>query len=132
MADSLKRNELLRLSVSWPLTIKTEHGEADGETRTITGEGIFLYCSERLCEGTLYSLTIKPPEKPFEVTGKLTWSNLDSCASSDISHAMGFYFLRIDEDKDRRSLIEAIASQFETSEPAQWQPAIPFRFTALR
>ena len=110
MVDSMKRRELLRLSVTWPLTIKTESGEADGETVNITGEGMFLYCAERLCEGVVYSVTIKLPEKPLKVTGKLTWSNLDNCTSSDFIPAMSFYFVRIDEDKDRQSIGEAITA----------------------
>ena len=63
MVDSMKRRELLRLSVRWPLAIKTDSGEAYGETRNITGEGIFLYCSERLRKGVAYPMTIKLPEK---------------------------------------------------------------------
>jgi hypothetical protein len=132
MVDSLRRHELLRLSVSWPLTLKTENWEADGETRSITGEGIFLYCSERLRHGILYSVTIKVPEKPFEATGKLTWSNLDSSTSSNFNPAMGFYFMRIDGDKDRQSLIEAIESQCEKPEPLRWQAVMPYSFTGLR
>lgn len=113
MVDAMKRRELLRLSVRWSLTIKTESGEADGETRNITGEGMFLYCSERLREGVVYPVTIRLPEEPLQVTGKLTWSNLDSCASLNFNPAMGFYFMRIDEDKDRQSFREAIARQCE-------------------
>ena len=113
MVDSVKRRELLRLSVRWPLTIKTESGQADGETRNITGEGMFLYCSERLREGAVYPLTIKLSEKRVEVTGKVTWSNLDNCRSLDLNPAMGFYFIRIDEDKDRQSLREEIIAQCE-------------------
>ena len=111
MVDSMKRRELLRLSVTWPLTIKTESGEADGETVNITGEGMFLYCAERLREGVVYSVTIKLPEKPLKVTGKLTWSNLDNCTSSNFNPAMGFYFMRIDEDRDKQILRAAIIAE---------------------
>ena len=111
MVDSMKRRELLRLSVTWPLTIKTESGEADGETVNITGEGMFLYCAERLREGAVYPVTIKLPEKLLEMTGKVTWSNLDNCKALNFTPAMGFYFIRIDEDKDRQSLREAIAAE---------------------
>jgi len=113
MVDSVKRRELLRVSVRWPLTIKTESGEAHGETRNITGEGIFLYCSERLREGVVYTMTIQLPEKRIEATGKVTWSNLDHCTSLDFNPAMGFYFIRIDEDKDRQSFREAVIAQCE-------------------
>jgi hypothetical protein len=111
MVDSMKRRELLRLSVRWPVMIKTESGKAEGETRNITGEGMFLYCSERLREGAVYAMTIKLPDKPLEVTGKVTWSNLDNFTALSFNPAMGFYFMRIDEDKDKQSLREAIATE---------------------
>jgi hypothetical protein len=70
MVDSMKTRELLRLTVRWPLAIKMENREAYGETRNITGEGIFLYCSERLREGVAYPMMIKFPEKRVEMTIK--------------------------------------------------------------
>jgi hypothetical protein len=111
MIDSIKRRELLRLSVIWPLVIKTENANARGETRNITGEGFFLYCSERLREGATYPVTIKLPERQVEMRGKVTWSNLDNCTSLNFSPAMGFYFMRIDEEKDKQILREAIVAE---------------------
>jgi len=113
MADSMKRRELLRLSVRWPLVIKTDTGQAHGETRNITGEGMFLYCSERLLEGVVYLVTLKVPEKRVEVAGKVTWSNLDNFTPLNFNPAMGFYFIRIDDDKDRQSLRQAIIAHCE-------------------
>ena len=111
MVDSLKGRELLRLSIRWPLTIKTEGGDAHGETRNITGEGMFLYCSERLHEGIVYPMTIKLSEKRVEMRGKVTWSNLNNCTSLNLNSAMGFYFMRIDEDEGRQSLRAAIVAE---------------------
>jgi len=129
MVKSAKGIELVRLSVRWPLTVKTESGEAHGETRHITSEGMFLYCSERLLEGTVYPMTIKVPEKRIEATGKVTWSNLDYCSSFMSNPAMGFYFVRIDEDKTRRSLGEAIATQRE--KPIELQREADHHFESL-
>jgi hypothetical protein len=111
MVDPLKGRELLRLSVRWPLTIRTESGDAHGETRNITGEGMFLYCSERLHEGIVYPMTIKFSEKRVEMRGNVTWSNLDSCTSLNLNSAMGFYFMRIAEDEGRQSLRAAIVAE---------------------
>jgi PilZ domain len=111
MVDPLKGRELLRLSVRWPLTIRTESGDAHGETRNITGEGMFLYCSERLHEGIVYPMTIKLSEKRVEMRGNVTWSNLNSCTSLNLNSAMGFYFMRIDEDEGRQSLRAAIVAE---------------------
>ncbi len=113
MVDSVKRRELLRLNVRWLLAVKTELGLAKGETRNITGEGFFLYCSERLHEGVAYPVTIKLPEKTVQMAGKVTWCNLDNCTSFNFSPAMGFYFMRIDEDKDKQILREAIMAELK-------------------
>ena len=113
MDDSVNRRELLRLSVRWVLTIRTEFGLAKGETRNITGEGFFLYCSERLQEGVAYPVIIKLPEKKVEMSGKVTWSNLDNCTSWNFSPAMGFYFMRIDEEKDKQILREAMVAELK-------------------
>jgi hypothetical protein len=93
------------------LAVKTDAGLAKGETRNITGEGFFLYCSERLREGVSYPVIIALPEKRVTMIGKVTWSNLDSCTSLNFTPAMGFYFMRIDEDKDKQILREAIVIQ---------------------
>jgi len=111
MIDSINRRELLRLTVRWPLAIKMEIGKAYGETRNMTGEGIFLFCSERLRKGVAYPMTIKLPEKSVAMTGKVTWSNLDSCTSLNFNPAMGFYFMRIDDDKDKQILRAAIVAE---------------------
>jgi hypothetical protein len=113
MVDPMNRRELLRLNVRWLLAIKTESGLEKGETRNITGEGFFLYCSERLHEGAAYPVTIKLPEKLVQMTGKVTWCNLDNCTSFNFSPAMGFYFMRIDEDKDKQILREAILAELK-------------------
>ena len=111
MIDSIKRRELLRLTVRWPLVIKMGNRVAYGETRNMTGEGIFLYSSERLQKGENYSMMIKLPEKRLQMIGKVTWSNLDNCTSFDLNPAMGFYFLRIDDDEDKQTLRAAIVAE---------------------
>jgi hypothetical protein len=122
MVESAKGRELVRLSVKWPLTIETKSGHAHGETRNITGEGMFLYCSDRLFEGIVYSMTLQLPGKPLKVKGRLTWSNLDSCTSSNFNPAMGFYFMRIDEDRDKQIFRAAIIA--ECKKPLRLQEEI--------
>mgnify|MGYP001078654466 CR=1 FL=1 len=113
MVDSINRRDLLRLSVRWLLAVKTESGFAKGETRNITGEGFFLYCSKRLIEGAAYPVRIKLPDKLVEMTGKVTWSNLDNCTSITFGPAMGFYFMRIDDDKDKQVIREAMVAELK-------------------
>ena len=102
MADSIKKRDLPRLNARWPVTILTQDGEANGETRSFTVEGVFLRCLERLREGEVYHLTIDLPEKPVEVTGQLAWSNLDNFRPEHTIPGMGFCFVKISkEDRDR-------------------------------
>ncbi len=56
-------------------------------------------------------MTIKLPEKRVDMTGKVTWSNLDSCTSLNFNPAMGFYFMRIDDDNDKQILRAAIMAE---------------------
>jgi hypothetical protein len=82
----------------------------DGETRNITVEGLFLHCLERLREGEVYRMTIKLPEKPVEVAGRLEWSNLDHFKPDREIPGMGFCFVKI-ADEDKKRLSDAIAGQ---------------------
>ena len=112
MADSRDKRGLPRVSARWPVTIVTEKGEVNGETRNITVEGLFLHTLERLREGEVYRMTIKLPEKPVEVAGRLQWSNVDHFKPDHEIPGMGFCFVKIaDEDKDLLS--DAIASHKE-------------------
>jgi len=72
---------------------------------------VLLVLLGKLREGVVYPVVIKLPEKLVEMKGKVTWSNLDNCASLHFSPAMGFYFIRIDEEKDKQTLREAILYQ---------------------
>jgi hypothetical protein len=109
LVDSQEKRKLPRVNARWPVTIVTEKGEVDGETRNITVEGVFLHCLERLREGEVYRMTIKLPEQPVEVAGKLAWSNLDNFHPDHAIPGMGFCFVKISE-KDRGRLGDAIAS----------------------
>lgn len=109
MAGLQDKRRLPRVSARWPVTIVTEKGEVDGETRNITVEGVFLHTLERLREGEVYRMTINLPEKPVEVTGKLQWSNLDHFKPDREIPGMGFCFVKI-EDEDRERLGGAIAA----------------------
>ena len=47
------------------------------------------------------------------MTGKVTWSNLDNCTSITFGPAMGFYFMRIDDDKDKQVIREAMVAELK-------------------
>jgi hypothetical protein len=102
MADSRKKRAYPKLSERYPITVLTPGGEANGETRSLTVEGVFFHCLERLKEGEVCHVKIDLPEKPIEVTGWLAWSNLESFTPEHDIPGMGFCFVKIsDEDRDR-------------------------------
>jgi hypothetical protein len=92
-----------KIKVRWPLLIYTDDGPIEGETRTLTGAGIFVRCEERLRKNKIYRMIIKHPKMAIEVEGQLTWLNLDGGGHESIFPAMNFSFLRI-SDADPQSL----------------------------
>ena len=102
MTDSGKKRRHPKLSERFPVTVLTQEGEANGETRSLTVEGVFFCCLERLREGQVCHMKIDLPEKPVEVTGMLAWSNLDNFKPEHAFPGMGYCFVKIsDEDRDR-------------------------------
>jgi len=89
---------------------KTENGKARGRRGISQGRVLFVLLG-KAPRRVVYPVVIKLPEKLVEMKGKVTWSNLDNCASLHFSPAMGFYFMRIDEEKDKQILREAILYQ---------------------
>jgi PilZ domain len=97
LSDPVERRGLPRIAASWPVTIITENGPVEAETRNITLEGVFIHCMERLSVNETYRLVIKPPGKEIKVMGKLLWSNLEGATGRDSLQAMGFCFVKVNE-----------------------------------
>ena len=117
MADSTKKRNHPKLSERWPVTVLTRDGETNGETRSLTVEGVFFHCPEKLREGEACRVRINLPERPVEVTGELAWSNLENFKPDHTIPGMGFCFVKI-SDKDRERLEDAITSRSEKRHPS--------------
>jgi hypothetical protein len=107
MVDFEKRRRDPKLSERFAVSVLTQDGEASGETRSLTVEGVFFYCPERLREGQLCRMKIDLPLKPIELTGRLTWSNQDNFNPEHTIPGMGFCFVKM-SGKDRDRLLDAI------------------------
>ena len=92
-----------RYKIRWPITIFTQKGPIEGESRNITGSGIFIHCQEKLSQDEIYRMVIRFPQRdPVEVKGRLVWSNLEGVDSSSALAGMGFSFVKFsDEDRHR-------------------------------
>jgi hypothetical protein len=109
LTDETERRKHTRMSVRWPVSVITHDGMIEGETRNITGEGVFICCKERLRENRDYQLIVKlPKHQPIVVKGKLIWSNLEEVDENSLLGGMGFSFVKISEG-DRKYLEKVIS-----------------------
>lgn len=107
MKDLKKKRRHPKLSERFPVTVLTQEGEANGETRSLTIEGVFFHCPEKLREGDVCQMKIDLPEEPVEVTGRLAWSNLEHFRPERAIPGMGYCFVKM-SGRDRDRLGEAI------------------------
>lgn len=102
MADLEKRRRHPKLSERFPVTVLTQEGEAIGETRSLTIEGVFFHCPERLREGEICRMRIELPERRVEMVGRLAWSNMANFKPEQTYAGNGFCFMKMSgEDRDR-------------------------------
>jgi hypothetical protein len=95
LADYIEKRRQHRYKIRWPITIYTKRGPVEGESRNITGSGIFIHCQETLRRDEIYRMVIRFPERePVELKGRLVWSNLEGIGSKSALEGMGFSFLK--------------------------------------
>jgi Tfp pilus assembly protein PilZ len=99
----MEKRKQHRYKIRWPITIHTKKGLIDGESRNVTGSGIFIHCQEKLRQDEVYRMVIRFPERePVELKGKLVWSNLEGVDSKGALAGMGFSFVKFSsEDRHR-------------------------------
>ena len=96
MAEYMEKRKQHRYKIRWPITIYTEGGPIEGESRNVTGSGIFIHCQEKLRQDEVYRMVIRFPQKePVEVKGRLVWSNLEGADSKSALPGMGFSFIEL-------------------------------------
>jgi hypothetical protein len=109
VTDGKERRKHPRISVRWPISVITDEGLIEGETRNITPEGVFIHSQERLVENHQYQLIVRlPKHQPIVVRGRLIWSNLDEYDDNSLLRGMGFSFVKVSEG-DRRYLEKVIS-----------------------
>lgn len=116
MTESTRKHRHPKLSERWPITVLTQDCEASGETRSLTVEGVFFHCSERLKEGEQCHMKIRLPEKPVEFKGELAWSNVENFKPDHDIPGMGYCFVRI-ANEDRARLEDVIVACNDKRKP---------------
>ena len=103
MTDYMEKRKQHRYKIRWPITIHTKKGPVDGESRNVTGSGIFIHCQEKLRQDEVYRMVIRFPERePVELEGRLVWSNLEGVDSESALAGMGFSFIRFSNEDQHR------------------------------
>lgn len=109
LAVHLEKRRHPRVKVRRRITIFTNKGKIEGESRNITVNGMFIHCKKQLRENEIYRMLIRLPQKhSIEVRGKLIWSNLDGIDPNGTFSGMGFSFVKI-SDADRHRLNDAVS-----------------------
>ena len=102
MTDDAEKRQHPRIPVRWPITIITEQGSIEGESRNITVAGLFVHCLEKLEKNKDYQMIVKIPEKEsLLLNGRVVWSNFENMDFNASYVGMGFCFIKIfKEDLD--------------------------------
>ena len=62
-----------RVEVSWPVTMLTSEGPIHGETKDISMQGAFIYCSKLLPLAERFVLSVKAPAASMQVMAQVVW-----------------------------------------------------------
>jgi hypothetical protein len=109
LTDGIEKRRHPRIPVRWPITIITDKGTIEGESRNITIAGVFIHCQEEIHENEVHQIIIKiPKQEAILVKGQVVWSNFDSMEETNLYRGMGFSFIKISED-DRMVLADVIS-----------------------
>jgi hypothetical protein len=98
MAKEAENRRNPRVNAKWPLTVLSEHGRIEGETKNISISGVLIRCDEPLHLNEFLRLALEPPLKPpIWVSGEVIWSDSDRSHENAENYAMGFSFVEISD-----------------------------------
>ena len=113
LAPQTEKRKDPRIRARWPVSIITDRGVIQGESRNITITGVFINCEEQLRKNETYRMVITPPHhQAFEVKGRVMWSNLEGVVPKEPLFGMGFSFVKI-TDEDRHRLNDAVCRHLQ-------------------
>ena len=83
-----------RVEITWPVTVITPNGPADGRIQNISLGGALIQCTKAPELDGLFRLVIRPAEsRHIFASARIVWSDTLSNDKS-MSHAMGVRFKR--------------------------------------
>ncbi|MGD2269475.1 MAG: PilZ domain-containing protein [Desulfobacterales bacterium] len=109
MAHKVDRRKFSRGDVRWPITVISDQGTIEGETRNISFDGIYIRCDQPLELNENFRMAISPPDHDaIGVTGKVIWSDFYGMDHEDTFVGMGVCLVEI-SDKDRESFQDVVS-----------------------
>ena len=108
--SSMGNEKQLKISVRWPITIISDQGTFEAESRNITSRGIFVHSPKELRGiSKIFQLIIHgTKKKSVLIRAKLAWANCDEKRESRSLSGGGFFFLKVAKD-DQEVLRELIS-----------------------
>lgn len=99
MAHEIERRKNPRSKIKWPVTVLTENGTIEGETRDFAVDGISIRCVEPLRMDQVFRMGVMPPDRQMiEFTGKVVWSDLYGIGDDNSAYGVGVCFVEISEE----------------------------------
>ncbi len=113
MSEPADRRKYYRLDTRWPVTIILNSVTVEGETTSISAQGVSITCDESLLLGVstsfdetlllneICTLHIRPPDYySIKVSGKVVWTDMHGIDGENKTVGIGVYIVEI-SDKDR-------------------------------
>jgi len=90
-----------RILVKWPVVVETPQGSVEGETKDISVDGVFIFCSKEPEIGENVPILLKPSEqRTISVVGEKIWSGSLTIDNKTV-FGMGVQFVHISpEDRN--------------------------------
>ena len=90
-----------RILVKWPAVVETPRGSVEGETKDISVDGVFIFCSKEPEIGENFTIILKPSEqRTISIVGEKIWSGSFTIDNRTV-FGMGVQFIQISpEDRN--------------------------------
>lgn len=116
MSTIVERRKHQRIKARWPITVITDQGTIQGETRNITFDGLFMCSEEPLRLNETFNMQINPPnQQTTDFTARVIWSDLYAFVDQNTVYGTGICFVRI-SDGDRHLLNEILSAHPDDSQ----------------
>ncbi|MEE8316211.1 MAG: PilZ domain-containing protein [Syntrophobacteria bacterium] len=96
-----------RILVKWPAVVETPQGSLEGETKDVSVDGVFIFCSKEPEIGENFPIFLKPSEqRTISVVGEKIWSGSFTIDNRTV-FGMGVQFIHISPE-DRNYIADLI------------------------